>query len=64
MSVCVCVCVCVFEAHLMSSEAMNLPCFNRYRILRHTCTLKVRDSLQVRASAVHSYMPANGLTNQ
>eukprot|EP00731_Ephydatia_muelleri_P026124 Em0018g224a len=36
----------------------------RYRVLRHTCTLKVRDSLQVKAYTAHSYVPAKDLTNQ
>ena len=39
-------------------------CFPRYRVLRHPCTLKVRDSLQVKAYTAHSYVPAKDLTSQ
>lgn len=39
-------------------------CPMRYRVLRHPCTIKVRDSLQVRAYAVHSYLPISDSSKQ
>ena len=50
---------CTYIFRKRANDCPPPPPLSSHRVVRHSCCLKVRESLHVRASATHGQLPSN-----